>query len=133
MKEFLSSIFLSSDRMNRYEFGSNQFPVLSCRPGLSSILTGYLPSVILNGFIYLIPYAMLGMTSLEGSVSKSKKEIKTCNMVFYFLVGNVFFLSVLSGSLLDQIGESFTNPKHFPSRLARAVSAQVNLGSFYVL
>lgn len=97
----------------------------SCRPGLNSVVTGYLPSMILNGFIYLIPFAMLGMASFEGCIAKSQKEIKACNMVFYFLLGNVFFLSILSGSLLHQIGESFTHPKDIPSCLARAVSAQV--------
>ena len=97
----------------------------SCRPGLSSVVTGYLPSMILNGFIYLIPFAMLGMASFEGCISRSRTEIKTCNMVFYFLLGNVFFLSILSGSLLHQIGESVTHPKDIPSRLASAVSAQV--------
>ncbi|XP_030493276.2 CSC1-like protein At3g54510 isoform X1 [Cannabis sativa] len=102
-------------------------------PGLSSIVTGYLPSAILKGFIYIVPFAMLGMAKLPGSISKSKEEIKTCNMVFYFLVGNVFFLSLLSGSLLDQIGESFTNPKNFPTRLASAVSAQADFFLTYIL
>ncbi|ERN01728.1 hypothetical protein AMTR_s00097p00059400 [Amborella trichopoda] len=92
-------------------------------PGLASIVTGYLPSVILNSFIYCVPFAMLGLSSLEGCMSRSKKEIKACSMVYYFLVGNVFFLSLLSGSLLYQIGESFTHPRSFPSRLASAVSA----------
>lgn len=73
---------------------------------------------------------MLAMAKLAGYVSRSKKEIKACNMVFYFLVGNVFFLSLLSGTLLDQIGQSFTHPKDFPSRLASAVSAQVRLFTF---
>nr|CAB3479445.1 unnamed protein product [Digitaria exilis] len=94
-------------------------------PGLNSVVTGYLPSMILNGFIYLVPFAMLGMASFEGCIANSQKEIKACNMVFYFLLGNVFFLSVLSGSLLDQLGESFTHPKDIPSRLASAVSAQM--------
>lgn len=102
-------------------------------PGLNSVVTGYLPSMILNGFIYLIPFAMLGMASFEGCISKSQKEIKACNMVFYFLLGNVFFLSILSGSLLDQIGESFTHPKDIPSRLASAVSAQSDFFITYIL
>lgn len=89
-------------------------------------MTGYLPSVILNAFIYIVPFAMLGIATIGGSISKSKVEIKACNMVFYFLVGNVFFLSLISGSLLDEIGESFTHPKDIPSHLARAVSAQVS-------
>lgn len=95
------------------------------RPGLSSVVTGYLPSAILKGFMYIVPYAMLGMAYLGGSISKSKEEIKACNMVFYFLVGNVFFLSLISGSLLDEIGEYFTHPRDIPSHLAAAVSAQV--------
>ncbi|KAH7677108.1 NosL/MerB-like protein [Dioscorea alata] len=102
-------------------------------PGLGSIVTGYLPSVILNGFIYVVPYAMLSMASIEGFVSRSKMEMKACSMVFYFLVGNVFFLSLLSGSLLDQIGETFTHPKDFLGHLASAVSAQSDFFISYIL
>ncbi|CAN1139927.1 CSC1-like protein At3g54510 [Linum perenne] len=102
-------------------------------PGLSSILTGYLPSAVLKGCEYLIPFAMLGMSKMGGSISKSKEEIKACNMVFYFLVGNVFFLSLISGSLLDEIGESFSHPSNFPSHLASAVSAQADFFVTYIL
>lgn len=102
------------------------------RPGLRSTVTGYLPSVILAGCIYVVPFAMIGMAKLAGYVSRSRKDIKACNMVFYFLVGNVFFLSLLSGSLLDQIGKSFSQPKDFPSHLASAVSAQVRCSNFYL-
>lgn len=90
------------------------------------MVTGYLPSAILNGFIYIIPFAMIGLSRLAGYITRSKKDMKACKMVFYFLVGNVFFLSLLSGSLLDQIGQSFSQPKYIPSRLASAVSAQVS-------
>ncbi|XP_047338838.1 CSC1-like protein At3g54510 isoform X2 [Impatiens glandulifera] len=102
-------------------------------PGLGPVITGYLPSAILNGFIYIIPFAMLGLAKLAGYESRSKHEIRVCNMVFYFLVGNVFFLSLLSGSLLDQIGESFSHPKHIPTHLARAVSAQADFFMTYIL
>ncbi|KAK0572888.1 hypothetical protein LWI29_000016 [Acer saccharum] len=102
-------------------------------PGLSSVLVGYLPSVILNGFIYVVPFAMLGIAKFGGSVSRSQVEIKTCSMVFYFLVGNVFFISLISGSLLEEIGESFTHPQNFPSHLASAVSAQADFLLTYIL
>ncbi|KAG6781667.1 hypothetical protein POTOM_014579 [Populus tomentosa] len=102
-------------------------------PGLSSIITGYLPSAILKGFIYVVPFAMLGMAKLGGSISKSKEEIKACNMVFYFLVGNVFFLSLISGSLLDELGEYFTHPRSIPSHLASAVSSQADFFVTYIL
>ncbi|GAV79025.1 DUF221 domain-containing protein/RSN1_TM domain-containing protein, partial [Cephalotus follicularis] len=102
-------------------------------PGLSSVVTGYLPSAILNGFIYIVPFAMLALAKLGGSISKSKEEIKACNMVFYFLVGNVFFLSLISGSLLDEITEFFSHPKTVPSHLATAVSAQADFFMTYIL
>lgn len=88
-------------------------------------MTGYLPGVILNAFIYIVPFCMIALAKLAGYVSRSKRDMKACDMVFYFLVGNVFFLSLLSGSLLDQLGQSFAHPKDFPSRLASAVTAQV--------
>jgi len=81
--------------------------------------------------MYIIPFAMLGLAYLGGSISNSKEEIKACNMVFYFLMGNVFFLSLISGSLLDEIGEYLTHPRDIPSHLAAAVSAQVK--AYYTL
>lgn len=90
------------------------------------MVTGYLPSAVLKGFIYIVPFAMLGMAKLGGSISKSKEEIKACNMVFYFLLGNVFFLSLISGSLLDEIGEYVSHPKNLPSHLASLVSSQAS-------
>ncbi|KAK2998994.1 hypothetical protein RJ639_023034, partial [Escallonia herrerae] len=102
-------------------------------PGLRSVITGYLPSVILSGFIYIVPFAMIAMAKLAGYISRSQKDIRACNMVFYFLVGNVFFLSLLSGSLLDQIGKSFMHPKDIPARLASAVTAQADFFMTYIL
>ncbi|KAG4201459.1 hypothetical protein ERO13_A05G280450v2, partial [Gossypium hirsutum] len=102
-------------------------------PGLSSVVTGYLPSAVLKGFIYIVPFAMLGIAKLGGSISKSKEEIKACNMVFYFLLGNVFFLSLISGSLLDEIGEYVSHPKNLPSHLAALVSSQADFFMTYIL
>ncbi|KAK9051357.1 hypothetical protein SSX86_027984 [Deinandra increscens subsp. villosa] len=102
-------------------------------PGLSSVITGYLPSVILSGFLYVVPFVMKGMTGVAGYVSRSQEEQKASNMVFYFLMANVFFMSVLSGSLLDQIGKSFINPRDVPSRLAGAVSARGDFFMTYIL
>ncbi|CAM8961858.1 unnamed protein product [Rhodiola kirilowii] len=40
-------------------------------PGLRSIVTGYLPSAILNGFIYIVPFAMLGMANMADEIGES--------------------------------------------------------------
>ncbi|KAL6563376.1 hypothetical protein OROHE_005963 [Orobanche hederae] len=102
-------------------------------PGLSSVVTGYLPSVILSLFIYVVPFCLSAIARLAGYVSTSEKDIRACNMFFYFLVGNVFFLTLLSGSLLDQIGEYLKHPEGFPNRLASAVSAQADFFMTYIL
>ncbi|XP_065869152.1 CSC1-like protein At3g54510 isoform X2 [Euphorbia lathyris] len=120
----------------RFETLKKWFPpatAIELIPGVSSILTGYLPSAILKGFIYIVPLAMLGMAYIGGSISNSKAEIKACNMVFYFLLGNVFFLSLISGSLLDEIGQYFSHPKDFPSHLASVVTAQADFFMTYIL
>ncbi|KAH0782236.1 hypothetical protein KY290_001834 [Solanum tuberosum] len=120
----------------KYECLKKWFPpamAVDLIPGLRSIVTGYLPSAILNGFIYIVPFAMIGLARLAGYISRSKKDLNACNMVFYFLVGNVFFLSLLSGSLLDQLGESFSHPKDIPNRLASAVSSQADFFVTYIL
>ncbi|KAL2491730.1 CSC1-like protein [Abeliophyllum distichum] len=120
----------------KFELLKKWFPpamAIQLIPGLRSIVTGYLPSVILNSFIYIVPFAMIRMAKLAGYISRSRKDMKACNLVFYFLVGNVFFLSLLSGSLIDQIGQSVFHPRDFPSRLAAAVSAQADFFMTYIL
>ncbi|KAL2337144.1 hypothetical protein Fmac_011590 [Flemingia macrophylla] len=120
----------------KYEKLKKWFPpamAVQLIPGLSSIVTGYLPSAVLKGFIYVVPFAMFAMAKVAGYIARSKEEIKACNMVFYFLVGNVFLWSVLSGSLLDLIGKFISHPKNIPSHLAKAVSAQADFFVTYIL
>nr|KYP59774.1 putative membrane protein C2G11.09 [Cajanus cajan] len=120
----------------KYEKLKKWFPpamAVQLIPGLSSVVTGYLPSAVLKGFIYIVPFTMFAMAKIAGCIARSKEEIKACNMVFYFLVGNVFLWSVLSGSLLDLIGNFISHPKNFPGLLARAVSAQVYFFVTYIL
>lgn len=124
---FCMSWFFLLIQLPIYKSWARVLVILStpCRPGVRSIVTGFLPSAILNAFIYVVPFCMIAMAKLAGYISRSKRDIKACDMVFYFLVGNVFFLSLLSGSLFDQINDYFGHPKDFPSHLAKAVTAQV--------
>ncbi|RXI05281.1 hypothetical protein DVH24_006538, partial [Malus domestica] len=74
--------------------------------GLSSVITGYLPSAVLNLFIYIVPFTMLGMAKLSGCISKSREEIKACNMEDFFVIYTLtdglsgFSLEILQPGLL---------------------------------
>ncbi|GAU46062.1 hypothetical protein TSUD_401410 [Trifolium subterraneum] len=94
----------------KYEKLKKWFPpamVVQLIPGLSSIVTGYLLSVVLKGFIYIVPFAMFAMAKVSGYVSRR--------------------------SLFDTIGKFISHPKVIPSQLATAVSAQADFFVTYIL
>ncbi|KAH9774241.1 CSC1-like protein [Citrus sinensis] len=127
----------------RFEKLKKWFPpamAIELIPGLSSVLTGYLPSVILNGFIYIVPFAMLGIAKLGGSISNSKADF----FMTYTLVGlSGFCLEALQAGmlLLDFIksqtcGRSKENPYLYSLpyfRVIPLVSLSILIGMVYAV
>ncbi|KAH9304770.1 hypothetical protein KI387_009174, partial [Taxus chinensis] len=99
----------------------------------SQLITGYLPSVILQIFLYIIPPIMMLFSAIQGSVSYSGKKKSACSKMIYFTVWNVFFLNVLSGSVISQFNTILSNPKDLPTRLAKAVPRQATFFITYIL
>lgn len=97
-----------------------------CRKYMSQLVTGYLPSVILLLFLYAVPPTMMLFAVIEGSISRSGRKKSACRKVLYFMIWNVFFVNVLSGSVIRQL-DALSSPKEMPTQLARAIPAQVNL------
>ncbi|KAI0503446.1 hypothetical protein KFK09_014380 [Dendrobium nobile] len=98
----------------------------------SEIISGYLPSVILQLFLYIVPPVMLLFSSVEGSISHSARKKSACWKVLYFNVWNVFFVNVFSGSVISQIN-AISSPKDIPTQLAKAVPSQATFFITYVL
>lgn len=96
------------------------------------IVSGYLPSVILQLFLYIVPPVMLLFSSVEGSISHSARKKSTCWKVLYFNIWNVFFVNVFSGSVISQIN-AISSPKDIPTQLAKAVPSQATFFITYVL
>ncbi|KAJ6847081.1 CSC1-like protein RXW8 isoform X1 [Iris pallida] len=96
------------------------------------IVTGYLPSVILLLFLYTVPPLMMLFSTLEGSISHSGRKKSACYKVLYFNIWNVFFVNVLSGSIIKQLNVIST-PKGIPTELAKAVPSQATFFITYVL
>lgn len=96
------------------------------------VVTGYLPSVVLILFLYTAPPLMLLFSKLEGFTSRSARKKSACIKVLYFTIWNVFFVNLLSGSIIRQIS-LFANVRDMPTQLAMSVTTQVTFFMTYVL
>ncbi|CAM8965221.1 unnamed protein product [Rhodiola kirilowii] len=99
---------------------------------VSQVITGYLPSLILQTFLSYVPPIMILLSALEGYISHSQIEKSACNKVLWFTVWNIFFANVLSGSVLT-MANIFLEPKKIPSILAALVPAQASFFIAYVV
>lgn len=95
---------------------------------VSQVITGYLPSLILQLFLSIVPPIMKVFSTIQGYISHSGIEKSACSKMLWFLIWNAFFANVLTGSLTSQL-QVFLEPKDIPKRLAVAVPAQA---SFYI-
>ncbi|KAI3452270.1 hypothetical protein Pfo_008935 [Paulownia fortunei] len=64
------------------------------------VITGYLPSLILEMFLSLVPPVMIVLSSIQGYIALSQIEKSACIKVLWFTIWNIFFANVLSGSAL---------------------------------
>ncbi|TKY74942.1 CSC protein RXW8 [Spatholobus suberectus] len=96
------------------------------------VVTGYLPSVILVLFLYAVPPVMMLFSTVEGSISRSRRKISACTKVLYFTIWNVFFVNVFAGSVISQLAV-FSSITELPAQLAKAVPVQATFFTTYVL
>ncbi|KAL5739116.1 hypothetical protein ACOSQ2_028296 [Xanthoceras sorbifolium] len=99
---------------------------------VSQVITGYLPSLILQLFLSFVPPIMILFSSIQGFISFSQIEKSACNKVWWFTVWNIFFANVLSGTALYQVSV-FLEPKSIPKVLAQGVPGQASFFIAYVV
>ncbi|XP_038885521.1 CSC1-like protein RXW8 isoform X2 [Benincasa hispida] len=99
---------------------------------MSELVTGYLPSVILILFMYLVPPTMMTLSALEGSISRSGRKRSACLKVLYFTIWNVFFVNVFAGSIIHTLSVFFSF-KDIPAQFGKAVPAQASFFLTYVV
>ncbi|XP_043724298.1 CSC1-like protein HYP1 isoform X3 [Telopea speciosissima] len=92
---------------------------------VSEIITGYLPSLILQLFLTMVPPIMKMLSSIQGYTSNSGILRSACTKVLWFTIWNIFFANVLSGSAFSQFFSLVLEPKNIPAKLAAAVPAQL--------
>lgn len=98
----------------------------TCRKFVSQVVTGYLPNLILLVFLKIVPPVMEFLSSIQGYISHSDIQKSACNKVLWFMIWNIFFATVFSGSVLYQLN-IVLDPKNIPARLGVAVPAQVRI------
>ncbi|XP_050225929.1 CSC1-like protein RXW8 isoform X2 [Mercurialis annua] len=99
---------------------------------MSRVVTGYLPSVILMLFLYSVPPVMMVFSSVEGPFSRSGRKKSAAVKILYFTIWNVFFVNILSGSVINQLAV-FTSVKEIPMQLAKAIPTQAGFFMTYAL
>ncbi|EOA33300.1 hypothetical protein CARUB_v10019848mg [Capsella rubella] len=112
---------------------SHAFPFLRgilLKKFINQVITGYLPSVILILFFYAVPPLMMYFSALEGCISRSIRKKSACIKVLYFTIWNVFFVNILSGSVIRQLNV-FSSVRDIPAQLARAVPTQAGFFMTY--
>ncbi|KAG8661715.1 hypothetical protein MANES_01G032400v8 [Manihot esculenta] len=96
------------------------------------VITGYLPNLILQLFLKIVPPIMEFLSSIQGYISHSDIEKSACKKVLWFTIWNIFFATVFSGSVLSKVS-IFLEPKNIPAKLAVAVPAQASFFIAYVV
>ncbi|XP_039028859.1 CSC1-like protein HYP1 [Hibiscus syriacus] len=99
---------------------------------VSNLITGYLPSLILQSFLSIVPPIMILFSSMQGYISNSQIEKSACIKLLWFTVWNIFFANVLSGSALSMV-DIFLEPKKIPGLLGELVPAQASFFIAYVV
>ncbi|KAK6129278.1 hypothetical protein DH2020_036987 [Rehmannia glutinosa] len=109
------------------------WPFFSASKVVSQVITGYLPSLILETFLSLVPPTMIVLSSIQGYIALSQIEKSACIKVLWFTIWNIFFANVLSGSALYYRIDVFLEPKRIPEVLAVAVPGQAAFFIAYVV
>ncbi|KAF6171768.1 hypothetical protein GIB67_007289 [Kingdonia uniflora] len=99
---------------------------------VTDLITGYLPSLILQLFLSFIPPIMKTFSSMQGYISHSEIEKSACSKVLLFTIWNIFFANTLSGSAFS-LFNILLEPKNIIYRLAVAVPAQASFFISYVV
>uniref|UniRef100_A0A7N1A1A0 Uncharacterized protein n=1 Tax=Kalanchoe fedtschenkoi TaxID=63787 RepID=A0A7N1A1A0_KALFE len=131
---FLIPVFIVQGltNLNQLEHWFPFLTIIFSIPYVSSVITGYLPNLIFQLFLKIVPHVMEFLTSIEGYISHSEIVKSACNKVIWFTVWNVFFATVFSGSAFYQVS-IILDPTNIPSRLAVAVPAQASFFIAYVV
>eukprot|EP00850_Spirogloea_muscicola_P008191 SM000043S15819 [mRNA] locus=s43:323436:330226:+ [translate_table: standard] len=88
---------------------------------IKNLLQGFLPGLALLLFLQFLPNLLITLSRLEGWISNSVIERKAAGKYYYFMVVNVFFGNVITGSLFEQLKSIINKPTSIPTLFGNSI------------
>ncbi|XP_023514773.1 CSC1-like protein At4g02900 [Cucurbita pepo subsp. pepo] len=77
---------------------------------IKSVIQGFLPGIALKIFLILLPRILMAMSQIEGFTSLSALDRRTAEKYHLFILVNVFFGSVVTGTAFQQLQKFLNEP-----------------------
>ncbi|KAL8522900.1 hypothetical protein ACS0TY_013019 [Phlomoides rotata] len=100
------------------------------RRRLKSVIQGVLPGVALKIFMILLPTILETMSKVEGHISLSVLERKTAGKYHFFVLVNVFFGSIITGTAFQQLDKFLYQP---PSGIPRTLGVGIPMKATFFI
>ncbi|KAI4298736.1 hypothetical protein L6164_032259 [Bauhinia variegata] len=103
-------------------------------PFIKSFIQGFMPGIVLKLFLIFLPTILMIMSKFEGFGSLSSLERRAASKYYIFLVINVFFGSILTGTAFEQL-KSFMHQSanEYPKTLGNAIPLKATFFMSYIM
>eukprot|EP00048_Salpingoeca_helianthica_P000283 m.40568 g.40568 ORF g.40568 m.40568 type:complete len:766 (-) comp10358_c0_seq2:92-2389(-) len=96
-------------------------PLVESSPAVRAFLEGVLPTLALTLFMAVLPYILLVFATMQGFPSHSAIKFSVIRKLFYFQVVNVFFVSLIAGTVFSALGDLVESPESILTLLGEAI------------
>ncbi|KAJ0909974.1 putative calcium-dependent channel, 7TM region phosphate [Helianthus annuus] len=97
---------------------------------VKSFIQGFLPGIVLKIFLLVLPMILMEMSKIEGYVAFSALEARSAGKYHLFLLVNVFFGSIITGTALQQLKEFL---KQSPSQMPETVGVSIPMKATFFI
>jgi len=102
-------------------------------PLVSSLVQGFLPSLVLVIFLAVLPTALFGLIHWGALHSIAAQDAQLISMYFLFQLFAVFIFSFVSGTALSQLQALIDDPHRIVSLLGVSAPQQASFFSTYIM
>ncbi|XP_076889013.1 hyperosmolality-gated Ca2+ permeable channel 1.7-like [Bidens hawaiensis] len=104
-------------------------PLINTR-SVKSFIQGFLPGIVLKIFLLILPMILMEMSKIEGYVAFSALEARSAGKYHLFLLVNVFFGSIVTGTALQQLKEFL---KQSASKIPETVGVSIPMKATFFI